>query len=330
MTPRVLQIHVTRKCNLKCLHCYSESGPDQTDKLNIDYLIPALSDAKRLGYDMISVSGGEPFLYPDLAVLLRTAKQQNLRTAVVTNGMYLDAARLLPLRDCLDVLAVSMDGAPERHNRMRANPRAFETVAGKIPTAVEVGIPFGILMTLTEDNIEEIDAVADFAVKSRAKFLQIVPLELEGRAREGKHAESTPGASSALRAATRAQIVQNAYRGRLAVRMAYQSAETLGIETQSCGREASFADRVHPLTIEPNGNIIPMGHGFSREFMLGKLGDAPLYDLAQQWDDGALGSAYTQLIDTVVQSAAQAAGEKPLTDIAHEMRAAGTQMQSSF
>jgi MoaA/NifB/PqqE/SkfB family radical SAM enzyme len=42
---RPMQIHVTRKCNLKCLHCYSNSGPEETEALDIRDLRAAVTDA---------------------------------------------------------------------------------------------------------------------------------------------------------------------------------------------------------------------------------------------------------------------------------------------
>jgi len=325
MTDPILQIHVTRKCNLTCLHCYSKSGPDQSEHLSIEDLIPALKDAKALGYGMISVSGGEPFLYPELPQLLAAAKAEGLRTAAVTNGMYLDDNRLKGLHKNLDVVAVSMDGAPSRHNHMRANARAFEVMAKKLPNLAKSGIPFGILMTLTADNISEIDWVADFAADNGAHFLQIFPLEMEGRAKETAHAESTPDSTDALRAARAAQSTQDRLAGRLPVRLGYQMSARLGASEGTCGRRPTFADRVNPLTIEPDGRIVPMGHGFANAFMLGRLGAAPLTNLAETWDKDGRGAAYANLVHEATTDAVSAAETAPLVDFAHQMRALGQQ-----
>ena len=60
-----IQIHPTRKCNLSCLHCYSSSGPAYKEMLNVEALKIFLEYAYRNGFNNISVSGGEPFLYND-------------------------------------------------------------------------------------------------------------------------------------------------------------------------------------------------------------------------------------------------------------------------
>jgi len=138
-----------------------------------------------LGYTFVTLSGGEPFLYPHLSEVLNHAKSLGLVTGLVTNGMFLDARRLDGLKPILDLVVVSLDGAPKRHNMMRANKAAFEVMAAKIPTLKESGIPFGFLFTLSRDNAHELDWAADFAADSGAAMMQVHPLEVEvGRAAE--------------------------------------------------------------------------------------------------------------------------------------------------
>src|SRR3954447_10697746 len=104
---RFLQIHPTRRCNLSCLHCYSSSGPDQREELPLGMLRGALDDAAAAGYNVASMSGGEPTLYPGLASLLDHARGLGMRTTVTTNGMLLEGRRLDDLRGRVDVLAIS-------------------------------------------------------------------------------------------------------------------------------------------------------------------------------------------------------------------------------
>src|SRR3569832_325830 len=83
---RVVQIHPTRRCNLRCLHCYSSSSPDERAMLDHTLLCNALSDAAAAGYNWASISGGEPLMYPQLATLLRHARSAGMQTALSTNG----------------------------------------------------------------------------------------------------------------------------------------------------------------------------------------------------------------------------------------------------
>ena len=141
-----------------------------------------VSDAARMGYQVISVSGGEPFLYTGLVEVLQHAKKLGLRTTVTTNGYFLEPRRLAALRGCLDILAVSLDGPPESHNRLRGSPKAFERLCSGLKNLQESSLNFGFIHTLTCDTWEQLAWVAEFAAENGARLLQLHPLEMSGRA----------------------------------------------------------------------------------------------------------------------------------------------------
>ena len=126
---RGIQIHPSRLCNLSCLHCYSSSSPKERDTLDVALLCNALSDAVDEGYNYVSLSGGEPLLYHPLETLLKHAKSLNYTTAIATNGMLLDERRLNMLEGKTDLIAISLDGIPESHNRIRGSDLAFEKMS---------------------------------------------------------------------------------------------------------------------------------------------------------------------------------------------------------
>jgi hypothetical protein len=61
---KIIQIHPLLRCNLFCSHRYSSSGPDAVkQKLDLGTLIQIIDDAHKMGYEVASFSGGEPFMY---------------------------------------------------------------------------------------------------------------------------------------------------------------------------------------------------------------------------------------------------------------------------
>ena len=116
---RILQIHPTRRCNLRCLHCYSSSSPEEHDQLGVALLLQAISDARTEGYTVVSFSGGEPLLYKPIWDLLEYAHQCQMLTSVASNGMLLNEQRLEKLHGRVDLLAISLDGMPTSHNMIR-------------------------------------------------------------------------------------------------------------------------------------------------------------------------------------------------------------------
>lgn len=289
--PRVrsLQIHPTRLCNLQCLHCYSDSGPDRKEQLDAELLERVIDDAVDEGYNVLAVSGGEPLLYPELRALLGAARDAGMVTSLTTNGMLLKGRRLDQLNGALDLLAISLDGLPETHNRMRNSSRAFETMAANLEALRETGIPFGFLFTLTQHNVDQLDWVAGFALSQGAALLQVHPLEEVGRAKWAL-AGASPDPTEMTYAFLEVLRLQASVGDRMHVHLDLVDRELLRTEPErvyagggSDGFDLRLADLVAPLVVETDGTVSPLQHGFPRPYMLGNLHDAPLPALGERW-----------------------------------------------
>src|SRR5437588_10013560 len=146
---RVLQVHPTLRCNLRCLHCYSSSGPELSAQLDPELLGSAVIAAGEEGFNVLGVSGGEPTLYRSLPALLDRAHVAGMLTTVTSNGMLLDNRKLDSLAGGIDLLAISLDGSRESHDRMRAADGSFDRMASRLDGVRSSGIPFGFIFTLT-------------------------------------------------------------------------------------------------------------------------------------------------------------------------------------
>src|SRR5262245_41597787 len=162
---RILHLHPTRLCNLRCLHCYSNSSPQLRAELPIALACSALTDANAEGYNMVSVSGGEPLLYRGILTLLDAARSLGMGTLIVTTGMLLDARRIGELKERVDLLAISLDGRPDRHNAVRGSDRAFELMASRLAEVRAAAIPFAFVFTLSAESIDDLIWAADFAAE---------------------------------------------------------------------------------------------------------------------------------------------------------------------
>jgi MoaA/NifB/PqqE/SkfB family radical SAM enzyme len=284
----IIQVHPTRRCNLRCLHCYSLSGPEARDLLSAQTLADTLTDARSHGYAVASFSGGEPVLYPELASLLRHAKALGMRTTVTSNGMLLSEARLATLRGCTDVLAISLDGMPESHNRMRASDQAFDRMRDNLDGVRAAAIDFGFIFTLTQYNVNEVDWAAAFAAEQGAKLFQIHPLEEVGRARTTL-AGARPDEIESAYAFLAAERIRQQYAGRLFVQLDVFHRDLVTrypdrfYAGENCRAPDTLAECVTPLVVEADGVVVPLGYGFARPYALGCVLDRPLRDLAPSW-----------------------------------------------
>ncbi|MBD0674167.1 radical SAM protein [Streptomyces sp. CBMA156] len=281
----VLQVHPTRRCNLRCLHCYSSSGPDVDETTALPVLGRAVADAAALGYDVLGVSGGEPLLYRPLTELLRTARTHGMRTTVTTNGMLLTERRLGELTGLVDVLAISLDGTPDSHVRMRQDARSFSAMERRLPLVRASGIPFGFIFTLTQFNVHELAWVADFAVAAGASLLQIHPLEPEGNA-AGRLPGAVPDVTEMLFSVLEAARLRSSTD--LTVQLDLVDRHSIVAQADRFlpddERPRGLAPWLSPLVIETDGTVVPLTYGFDRRFALGSLDEAPLSELARHWD----------------------------------------------
>lgn len=81
-----LELEITGLCQLKCRHCYADSGPEGGHgTMNADDWEHVIDDAHTLSIDTVQFIGGEPTLHPDLPRLIRYALGKGLKVDVYTN-----------------------------------------------------------------------------------------------------------------------------------------------------------------------------------------------------------------------------------------------------
>ncbi len=284
-----LQVHPYRRCNLRCLHCYTSSAPEVSERLDIDVLRSAVADAASLGYRVMSVSGGEPLLYSDLGDLLHVAHAAGMVTTVTTNGMLLDDRRLDVLsRDC-NLIAISLDGVPESHDFIRGAAGAFDRMSARLEGLRRSGIPFGFIFTLTFHNLHELEWVARFAVEQGASLLQLHPLEPVGRAVDELDGSVPDGEENAA-AVFEGLRLREQYRDAIAIQVDIATIPALlehpsrvFVRNASLCEQQTVADIVSPLVIETSGAVSPLQYGFPPAWSWGNLEDRRLPDMAGSW-----------------------------------------------
>lgn len=286
---RILQIHPSRLCNLRCQHCYSSSGPEEKGGIEPRLLRSVLDEAKAEGYTVAGFSGGEPLLYKPLVEVLEHARGLGLFTTVTSNGMLLTEKRLSALVDRVNLLAISVDGIPESHNRFRANERAFETMAHRLEGVRASGIPFGFIFTLTQYNLDELPWVAELAAREGAALLQIHPLELTGRAEE-QLPDAQPDGEESAWALVATKAIERQYGDQLRVQLDLLDRKAVRHHPEKIYAEGSMDDDprplgevLTPLILEPDGELVPIRFGFSRRYAVGNVYEDGLSAGADRW-----------------------------------------------
>ena len=173
----------TRRCNLKCVHCYSQSENRQyPGELTTDEGLALLEDLAQFGVPVTLFSGGEPLVRPDLFTLIQRTVALGMRAVISTNGTLITeekAGRLKALN--LSYVGVSLDGLKEVNDRFRGVSGAFEKALAGIRNCQKAGIKVGLRFTITNRNAAEIDGVFDLIRQERIPRVCFYHLVYAGR-----------------------------------------------------------------------------------------------------------------------------------------------------
>ncbi|HEX3416727.1 MAG TPA: radical SAM protein, partial [Stellaceae bacterium] len=142
-----------------------------------------LSDALRIlraeGYAAISLSGGEPLVYPPLRTIIERSRELGFRVTMITNGL-LATDRMDSVMSLLDGVAISFDGLAATHNKLRGRSNAFERACTALQRLAAQELPVAAAISLTRDAIHELPDLADYLVSLGARSLQIRPVARAG------------------------------------------------------------------------------------------------------------------------------------------------------
>lgn len=271
----IVQVHLTRRCNLQCVHCYSESGPRQTQALAFEALVGFLSWARGEGFTHLSLSGGEPLLYPELIPLLRAAKQDGWSLSAVTNGTLNRRPGSRQALQLLDLVGVSIDGQETQHNRMRGGGDAFRRTLGNLEALRELGVPFVFVHTLTRNSLSDLQWLLDLALDQGASGLRLHPLEFLGHGKQLHAIGLSPEEVSLAYLWVRSRQAELGER-RFQLEIDLVNRFQLGCEAGTS--DNALARTVSPLVVEPDGVVVPFTFGMDRRFALGSIDTTTSFD----------------------------------------------------
>lgn len=175
--------NATRRCNLKCVHCYAQAdsvgAPDELSTAEGKKLIDDLS---QFGSPVLLFSGGEPFMRPDLPELAAYAVEKGMRAVVSTNGTLIskDMAKVLK-KIGLSYVGISLDGMEEVNDHFRGVKGAFAGAMRGIRNCREAGIKVGLRFTINKLNVAEIPAIFDLLEQEEVPRICFYHLVYAGR-----------------------------------------------------------------------------------------------------------------------------------------------------
>ena len=153
--------NVSRRCNLRCVHCYSNSRDIAYEgELTTQEGIALIDDLADFGTPVMLFSGGEPLMRKDIMQLARYATQKGMRAVISTNGTLITREVAKELKSTgLSYVGVSLDGIGQTNDRFRKVSGAFDAAIHGIRNCKEQGIKVGLRFTINRRNAHDIERI---------------------------------------------------------------------------------------------------------------------------------------------------------------------------
>jgi MoaA/NifB/PqqE/SkfB family radical SAM enzyme len=149
--------------------------------LGFHALAGIIGQAAAFGYNAINISGGEPFLYSSLEELVRFSKSAGYYNSATTGGLLLKGSRAKKILKYMDLVAVTIDGKEQMHDRMWMQPGAFKKMRQGIAVLKDSITKYGFFHILRADSCRILSWLAGFAVDEKASLLHLHPLQTAGK-----------------------------------------------------------------------------------------------------------------------------------------------------
>lgn len=166
-TPKWIAWEITRRCNLRCIHCRSSSGLEV--KAHPDFptgeAFRIIDDITGYAKPVVVLSGGEPLLRKDVFEIVRYGTDKGLRMCLATNGTLVTSEICENIKDSgIKIVSLSLDGSEERiHDDFRNQEGAFRGTINAAGLFKKHKIEFIINSSFTNRNQEEIPKVYKLA-----------------------------------------------------------------------------------------------------------------------------------------------------------------------
>jgi Fe-coproporphyrin III synthase len=288
-----LMLHLLGRCNLECLHCYMGGSPSRSEMLPLAHVLDAVGECESLDIGTLYLTGGEPLLYRGLdEVLAAAAEVPALQITLCTNAMLVTQRRVeLFLRLGVQV-NVSVDGEQAFHDHFRKREGAFRATENGVRAMTEAGVPVTIVTTISRDNLRSLPSLVEWAKQAGAVEIRVQPLLRLGR-----------GTAIADRCLSVRQTdllllqlsdLANLYRpagfkcSLVGMSRRFLMAHPCGAYVcNGAGCHRRVSKEIKKLVVREDGTVLPEATNLSREFALGKFGDAPLSKMVGRFfEDG--------------------------------------------
>ena len=281
-----ISIEILQRCPNRCIYCSSHSNPQATHIISFEIIKNVIDDAKSLGCKTVCLSGGEPFLHPQILDIISYIAKQQLICYVYTSGIYMknEVYSSLPneyieaIRGMVDkvIFNVEADSSALYDQIMGTDVGGFDMMKKSINDCVSSGLVVETHVVPMQVNFKHLKSIFEMCYQLGVTKVSILRLVLQGRALENLSLVKLTGEES--REVTKLiKALKEAYKGKVRIGLPYSDS--------NCRIYCKAAS--DKINVRYDGNVYPC-EVFKDDLLNAKLGCEPdnvwkdsFYDLYQ-------------------------------------------------
>ena len=184
--PSLVSWNLTKRCNLRCPHCYLEAGVKSEHELSTTECLGLIDEMAGLGTEMLILTGGEPLLRKDIYDIASYASQRGIWVVMGTNGVLVNDLVAQKMIECgVRGVGISIDSTdPSVHNSFRGGPNSWEQSVRALEICRAHGLEVLVQSTVMDLNYSEVPRLLEFARQLGAWSFNLYFLVQTGRGQQ--------------------------------------------------------------------------------------------------------------------------------------------------
>ncbi|MCU0285256.1 MAG: radical SAM protein [Acidobacteria bacterium] len=181
-------LYITERCLQNCRFCFNWKVNGKQDAIDMDFhdITHILNESKQMGHSYLTITGGEPFLHPNITDIIDYAHDLGFMINILTNGLLINEELIAKLRGKFRLrIRVSLDGASKEVHEYARGKDTFDRVLTAILLLIKNNFPVGIGLTLYDENINEIEDIIRLSIDMGCSYIRFSPVI---RIQKGKQA----------------------------------------------------------------------------------------------------------------------------------------------
>lgn len=268
-----ISIEILQRCPNRCIYCSSHSNPQATHLIPFEIIKNVIDDAKSLGCKTVCLSGGEPFLHPQILDIISYIAKQQLTCYVYTSGIYMkdEVYSSLPneyieaIRGMVDkvIFNVEADSSALYDQIMGTDVGGFDMMKKSINDCVSSGLVVETHVVPMLVNFKHLKSIFEMCYQLGVSKVSILRLVLQGRALEKLSLVKLSGEDN--REVTKLiKVLNEAYKGKVRIGLPYSDS--------NCRIYCKAAS--DKINVRYDGNVYPC-EVFKDNLLNAKLGYEP-------------------------------------------------------